>query len=491
MPAASTTRQQGITGHLQVRGEAGNRRYFASWWDHNGARHTTKLGGAHVKDSGKRTPRGAVVWRAAPGPCPRGYLTPKMAEAALEQLLDEARLAIPDAPLDDGPAEDVPTFGDAVDAWLEYLEVEKRRKHSTLRDARNVARGNLLPRFGRDTPLYLTERHEVVVRRNGRQFVEVREERRDQFTTDDVDDYRRELLASELSPRTVQKILVLLHGVFKLAKRRKLIASNPSEDAERVSLDDAGIFNVLEPIEFEAVYRGVLGKQDERPEADRDPTRSTGSARASVSSTARCSSTAFYAGPRLGELRDLPWRNVDFDGSMLRIESGFSEGTRSTPKGKRARSTPLVPILAQRLAALATRDRFTGDADYVFSTETRRARGGEADPPGFLRGPRPRRPRPSTRRGRPARQPAASDSASRSSPLVVHMGGQRVAADEGAGLRRSPGCQDHAAVRAPPDQDRGRGSRRRVPGRGALSDRRASQLIHEIAAATRQRRRAG
>jgi hypothetical protein len=54
-------------------------------------------------------------------------------------------------------------------------------------------------------------------------------------------------------------------------------------------------------------------------------------------------STAFYAGPRLGELRDLPSRNVDFDGSMLRIESGFSEGTRSTPEGKRTRSTPLAP----------------------------------------------------------------------------------------------------------------------------------------------------
>ena len=250
-----------ITGHLQVRGESGRRKYLAQWTDHEGRRRTTTLGGAHVKDSLRRTPRGAVIWRAAPGPCPRGYLTPKMAEAALEELLDEARLAIPETPIEDAPAEDLPTFGDAVEAWLEYLEVEKRRKHSTLRDARNVARGNLLPRFGRDTPLYLTERHEVVVRRNGRQFVEVREERRDRFTTEDVDAYRRELLASDLSPRTVQKMLVLLHGVFKLAKRRKLIASNPSEDAERVSLEDAGIFNVLEPIEFEAVYRGVLGQQ--------------------------------------------------------------------------------------------------------------------------------------------------------------------------------------------------------------------------------------
>ncbi len=363
------TRHYEITGHLRVRGEPGARRYLASWTDHTGGRHTTKLGGAHVKDSGKRTPRGAVVWRAAPGPCPRGYLTPKMADAALEALLDEARLVIPEAPLDDGPAEDVPTFGNAVDAWLEYLEVEKRRKHSTLRDARNVARGNLLPRFGRDTPLHLTERHEVVVRRNGRQFVEVRAERHDRFTTEDVDAYRRELLASDLSPRTVQKVLVLLHGVFKLAKRRKLIASNPSEDAERVSLEDAGIFNVLEPIEFEAVYRGVLGQQDERPEAEREPDEIDRLTLVERELYGALLSTAFYAGPRLGELRDLPWRNVDFDGSMLRIESGFSEGTRSTPKGKRARSTPLVPILAQRLAALATRERFTADADYVFSTE--------------------------------------------------------------------------------------------------------------------------
>jgi hypothetical protein len=50
-----------------------------------------------------------------------------------------------------------------------------------------------------------------------------REERHDTITTDDIDDYRRELLDSHLSPRTVQKILVLLHGVMKLAKRRGMI----------------------------------------------------------------------------------------------------------------------------------------------------------------------------------------------------------------------------------------------------------------------------
>jgi integrase len=64
----------------------------------------------------------------------------------------------------------------------------------------------------------------------------------------------------------------------------------------------------------------------------------------------------------------LPWRNVDFVGTMIRVESGFTEGHRSTPKGNRARSTPLVSILSERLAALSTRERFTADSDYVFST---------------------------------------------------------------------------------------------------------------------------
>jgi integrase len=321
-----------------------------------------------VKDSGRRTPRGAVIWRAAPGPCPPGAVTPKAAQAALDALLDEARLAIPDLPVEAPAVEDVPTFGDAVAAWLEYLEVETRRKKSTLRDARNVARADLLPRFGAETPLCVVERHEVVVRRNGRQFVEVREERRDRFTTDDVDAYRRELLASDRSPRTVQKVLVLLHGVFKLAKRRKLIASNPSEDAERISLDDPGVFNVLEPIEFEAVYRSVLGEQDERPAFERGEDEIDRLSPAERELYGALLSTAFYAGPRLGELRDLPWRNVDFDGAMLRIVSGFTEGERTTPKGRRARSVPMVPLLSQRLASLSTRERFTGEADYVFST---------------------------------------------------------------------------------------------------------------------------
>src|SRR3954451_16427726 len=146
-----------------------------------------------------------------------------------------------------------------------------------------------------------------------------------------------------------------------------MVASNPSADAERVTLDDPGTFNVLEPVEFEAVYRAALGQLDERPEADHDSDVINELEEEDRFRYAAALSVAFYAGPRMGEIRDLPWRNVDSARSMIRIESGFTRGERSTPKGKRARSTPLVPVLAERLASLGTRSRFVRADDYVFA----------------------------------------------------------------------------------------------------------------------------
>jgi integrase len=358
-----------LAGHLQVKGPPGRRKYFAYWTDRDGVKRTQTLGLAHVKDSGRRTARGAVIWHAGNGPCPAGHLTPRDAEERLAAILERARWVAPETPAPDGTAvRRLPTFGDAVEQWLTYLRDEKRRKPTTVQDARNAARAYLLPRFGADTPLYVIERREIVVLRDGRQRVEVHEERRDAFSTEDVDAFRRDLLASHLSPRSAQKILVMLHALFKLAKRRKMIASNPSEDAERVTVEDSETFNILEPIEFEAVYRALTDGHDARPAAERDTDAIAGLTDAERQMYGALLSTSFYSGMRLGEMRDLPWRNVDFDRAMIRVESGYTHGNRSTPKGKRARSTPLVPILAERLAVLSTRRDFSGEDDYVFCT---------------------------------------------------------------------------------------------------------------------------
>ncbi|MGZ6697392.1 MAG: hypothetical protein ACXVFL_17350, partial [Solirubrobacteraceae bacterium] len=52
-----------------MKGAPGARTWYALWRDADG-RHKKRLGPAHVKDSGRRTPRGAIVWRAAHGPAP-------------------------------------------------------------------------------------------------------------------------------------------------------------------------------------------------------------------------------------------------------------------------------------------------------------------------------------------------------------------------------------------------------------------------------------
>ena len=290
-----------------------------------------------------------------------------MAEAILAEILDEART--PPAP-PPAPAEltSVPTFGDAVELWLEYLRVEKQRKNSSLRDARNVANQRLIPRFGYDTPLYSVERHEAMIEVAGRKQWQLREERVDTFTTEDVDDFRRELLDSELAPRTVQKILVLLHGVFKLAKRRKLISDNPSTDAERVTVIDDGAFNILEPADFELVYRAALGEVDERAVdlRTRDAIDELTALERQIYAAALAGK--FYAGFRMGETLDIQWHCIDFENELIRVESNFVQGARTTPKGKRTRSAPLVPVLARRLAELSTRSTFSADTDYVFAS---------------------------------------------------------------------------------------------------------------------------
>lgn len=59
------------SGHVQVKPKRGrSRSFYAFWHDAQGEKHGRRLGPAHVKDSGRRTPRGATIWRVGDGPKP-------------------------------------------------------------------------------------------------------------------------------------------------------------------------------------------------------------------------------------------------------------------------------------------------------------------------------------------------------------------------------------------------------------------------------------
>jgi hypothetical protein len=86
-------------------------------------------------DSGRRTARGATIWRAADGTKPEGYLTPKEARAALDELLGAERRQPTPRSVRSGPK----TFGDAMAAYLKYVEVEKGIAPSTLYQANSCS----------------------------------------------------------------------------------------------------------------------------------------------------------------------------------------------------------------------------------------------------------------------------------------------------------------------------------------------------------------
>ncbi len=300
------------TGHVQVVERAGGRRYYALWRDADG-RHKKLLGPAWVKRHGT-TARGATKWRAADGSKPDGYLTPADAEGRLAELLAASPREPTIAKQHRGK-----TFDEACAEWLRYLEFDRQRARSTLGDYRRSVNSYLLPELGADTPVA-------------------------RITTAKIDALRERLLAQRgLSHRSVQKIMVLLHGILKRAKRKGWVAVNASEEAERVTVKRSGDFTVLTPEEVHAVVRAAKSEQD-----------------------AAIFVTAAFSGLRLGELRALRWQDVDFGKRIVHVRRGFVAGTFDAPKSRKVRSVPMVDQVMVALDRLSRRDVYTRLEDLVF-----------------------------------------------------------------------------------------------------------------------------
>src|SRR5215213_2368577 len=110
-----------MSGHLQLKGTHGERRWHAFWTDASGRRHQTILGPAHARDSGQRTGRGAVIWRAGNGPLPTPeHLTPETAQIKLDELLAIARTAPKEPVLQSSFV----TLQQARDEWLRHIEFD-------------------------------------------------------------------------------------------------------------------------------------------------------------------------------------------------------------------------------------------------------------------------------------------------------------------------------------------------------------------------------
>ena len=216
------------------------------------------------------------------------------------------------------------TFGEACDEHLRYLQDDRQRKASYLKDCRSMVACYLLPAFGETTPV-------------------------ENLTTASVDRLRETLLAKPLAHKTVQKVLVLLGGILTRARRKGWITTNPVEDAEKVTVRRSEEFNVLSVEQVHAVTSAAANDQ-----------------------LAALVTTAAFTGLRQGELLALRWRSVDFANRILHVRRNLPAGTSAedTPKSHRVRSVPLSDQAVVALDGLSRREHFTGDDDLVFGTIT-------------------------------------------------------------------------------------------------------------------------
>ncbi|MEJ7786995.1 MAG: tyrosine-type recombinase/integrase [Solirubrobacteraceae bacterium] len=170
----------------------------------------------------------------------------------------------------------------------------------------------------------------------------------DTISSDDVDALRVKLPSSDRLTRSgAHKVMVLTNGLFRYAKRRKWIASNPCEDVERIGVRKSGAFAVLTPDEVHAVMRAADTPQEVAVYA-----------------------VAAFAGLRMGEVRALRWRDIDFANATIHVRASYTHNRLCVPKSGKVRSVPLIDQAATAIDALSRRDHLTEPEDLVFLSPT-------------------------------------------------------------------------------------------------------------------------
>lgn len=258
------------------------------------------------------------AWKGSGRP-PAGQFTRKTAQAALDAILTDARRGSFPAGVRSGA-----TVADAAAEWLRHREQERALKPSTLDGYRTSVRAHILPTFG-EIPL-------------------------ERVTTKMVEEWRAGLLKPDprtkkaRHPRTVNKIVTELHGIFERARRVwPGLPPNPVADVEALRYRQKAELEVYSPDEVRALARAGADEQD-----------------------AAAFLTLALSGLRLGELRALRVRDVDFAREALRVVRSYTHNALTEPKSGKGRTVPMAPEVATALARLLQRDRFTGPDDLVF-----------------------------------------------------------------------------------------------------------------------------
>jgi integrase len=214
------------------------------------------------------------------------------------------------------------TFADAAAEYLRFSAEDRGCKPSTIRGYRNAIEVHLLPVFG------AMALEDITVQEIERWRAGMRGVRQ----------------ARPLSNKTKNNLLVLMHAIFRRAVKLYGLPANPIAEIDRFRVKPSGDIQVFSTEDIWALVRAAASETD-----------------------AAIFLTAAFTGLRRGELLALRWRDVDFAGSTIRVRASYAAGQITTPKSGMVRAVPMAPDVAQALASLAGRERFTGEDDFVFA----------------------------------------------------------------------------------------------------------------------------
>jgi integrase len=253
------------------------------------------------------------AWTARGRP-PAGYFTKRTAEAWLRRTLAEAAAGTLPGLVRTGA-----TVADACAEYLRYIEQDRDRKPSTLRDYDSIFRNHVLP-------------HLAEIR-----LEDLTAERVERWAASEIDPNR------QMANRTREKTITVFHGVMERARKLYRLPANPAADVEKPRTATKTEIQVFSPEEVMALVRAADSEQD-----------------------AAIFLTAAFTGLRQGELIALRWRDVDFTGSAIRVRASYTNGHLTSPKSGKVRSVPMAPRAAETLARLSHREFFTDDDHRVF-----------------------------------------------------------------------------------------------------------------------------
>jgi integrase len=166
------------------------------------------------------------------------------------------------------------------------------------------------------------------------------------ITAGDLERWKADKLAAGASPATVQRDLMPLSGVFRHAKKLRLIIDNPVADVEKPRLDTTGKLRYLTPTE-ESALREQLRLRDERLIAGRNSGNRWRFQRRREplpnlehygDALTPAVLVSLNTGLRLGELLKLHWTAIDFDTATLTVRGGTAKSgkTRHIPLNQEA-----------------------------------------------------------------------------------------------------------------------------------------------------------